>query len=102
MAHALINRLTAKPDQRGRLVEILIESGKVFDDNEDCLLYLVTESADDPNQVWVVDLWTSEDAHNEALEAGLDRSAVEEAMKLMEGPPEQIHAEPVGGKGLPN
>lgn len=74
----LINRLTAKPDQRQRVVEILLESGKVFDDNSDCLLYLVTESADDPNLIWVVDLWSSKDAHNQALQASLDQSKVEE------------------------
>jgi quinol monooxygenase YgiN len=101
MAHVLINKLTAKPDQRQRVVDILVESGQAFDDNADCLLYLVTESADDPNLIWVVDLWTSEEAHNSALEASLDQSKVKEAMSLMEGAPEQIKVRAVGGKGFP-
>ena len=69
MPHALLNRLTAKPGQRQRVVEILLESGKLFDDNPACLLYLVSESTDDPNLVWVIDLWTSQKAHAEALKA---------------------------------
>jgi quinol monooxygenase YgiN len=101
MAHVLLNRLTARPGQRQPLVEILLESGKLFDDNPACLLYLVSESADDPNLVWVVDLWTSQEAHAEALKARELRPFVERAMPLLEGPPEQLEVRPVGGKGLP-
>ena len=100
-AHVLLNRLTARPGQRQRLVEILLESGKLFDDNPACLLYLVSESADDPNLVWVVDLWTSQEAHAEALKAPELRPFVEQAMPLLEGAPEQFEVRPVGGKGLP-
>ena len=101
MPHVLLNRLTAKPGQRQRLVEILLESGKLFDDNPACLLYLVSESTDDPNLVWVIDLWTSQEAHAEALKAPELRPFVEQAMPLLEGMPDQIEVRPVGGKGLP-
>ena len=69
MTHVLLNRLTAKPGQRQRVVEILLESGRLFDDNPACLLYLVSEAVDEPDVVWVVDLWTDEEAHAEALKA---------------------------------
>lgn len=98
MEFALLNRLTAKPGQRERVVEILLESGKLFDDNSACRLYLVAESADDPNLVWVADLWTSEEEHTEALKAPAMRPFVEECMPLLEGMPEQIRVRPVGGK----
>jgi quinol monooxygenase YgiN len=100
-AHVLLNRLRARPSQRQRLVKILLESGKLFDDNPACLLYLVSESADDPNLVWVVDLWTSQEAHAEALKAPELRPFVEQAMPLLEGAPEQFEVRSVGGKGLP-
>jgi quinol monooxygenase YgiN len=98
MAHALLNRLTAKPGQRQRVVEILLESGKLFDDDPACLLYLVSESHDDPNLVWVVDLWTSQEAHAEALKAPELRPFIEQAMPLLEGMPEQIEVRAAGGK----
>jgi quinol monooxygenase YgiN len=90
MTHVLLNRLTAKPSQRRRVVESLLESGKLFDDNPACLLYLVSESTDDPNLVWVVDLWTSQEAHAEALKAPELRPYVEQAMSPLEDTPEQI------------
>jgi quinol monooxygenase YgiN len=99
--YGLLNKLTAKPDSRQRLVEILVESGKLFDGNPACLLYLVSESTDDPNLVWVADLWTSQEEHAEALTAPELRPFVEEAMPLLEGMPEQMEIRPVGGKGLP-
>ena len=98
MEFALLNRLTAKPGRRDRVIEILLESGKLFDDNSACRLYLVAESADDPNLIWVADLWTSEEEHAEALEAPDMRPFVEECMPLLEGMPEQIRVRPVGGK----
>ena len=101
MTHVLLNRLTAKPGQRQRVVEVLLESGRLFDDNPACLLYVVSESTDDPNLVWVIDLWTSEQAHAEALKAPELRPFVEKAMPLLEGMPEQMEVRAVGGKGLP-
>jgi quinol monooxygenase YgiN len=101
MAHVLLNRLTAKPGQRQRVVEILLESGRLFDDNPACLLYLVGESADEPDLIWVIDLWTSQEAHAEALKAPELGPFVQQAMPLLEGMPEQIEVHPAGGKGLP-
>lgn len=100
MAFALLNQLTTKPGQRDRVVAVLLESGRLFDDNLACILYLVSESADDPNLVWVVDLWTSKEAHAEALKAPELRPYVEQAMPMLEGMPKQIEIRPVGGKGL--
>ena len=83
------------------MVEILLESGKLFDDNPACLLYLVSEAGDDPNLVWVIDLWTSQEAHAEALQAPELRPFVEQATPLLEGMPEQIEVRLAGGKVPP-
>jgi quinol monooxygenase YgiN len=101
VTHVLLNQLTAKPGQRGRVVEILLESGKLFDDNPACLLYLVTEAADHPDRIWVIDLWTSKQAHTEALAAPELRPFVEQAIPLLEAMPTQIEVHAAGGKGLP-
>jgi len=63
------------------------------------LQYLVSESKEDPNVIWVTDLWTSEQEHAEALKVPELRPFVEESMQLLEGMPEQIQLRPVGGKG---
>jgi quinol monooxygenase YgiN len=101
MTYALLNKLTAKPGERHNVVDILLESGKLFDDNPACHLYLVSESADDADVIWVADLWTDQQAHTEALQAPELRPFIEKSMPLLEGMPEQIEIRPVGGKGLP-
>jgi quinol monooxygenase YgiN len=98
MKFALFNKLTAKPGQSGRVVELLIESGQLFNDNPACILYLVAESTDDPNVVWVADLWTSEQEHSDALKAPELRPYIEETIPLLERMPEQIAVRPMGGK----
>ena len=88
MEFVSLNQLTAKPGRRDRLVEILLESGRLFDDNPACRLYLVAESADEPSLVWVADLWTSEEEHAEALKVPEMRPFVEQVHALARGHPE--------------
>lgn len=99
MTYALLNRLTAVPGQRDRVIEVLLESGKLFDDNPACLLYLVSESVDDPDVIWVTDLWTNEQEHARALATPELKPFITEAMSLLAGRPEQIEIRPIGGKG---
>jgi quinol monooxygenase YgiN len=78
----------------------LIESGKLFDDNDACKLYLVAEAVDDPDTIWVIDRWLSQDEHERALKQPELRPFVEESLPPLVGMPEQIKIRPVGGKGL--
>jgi quinol monooxygenase YgiN len=101
MAYSLINKLTTKPGQRDRVTKILLDSMKLFDDNPACVSSIVHEAAEDPNVIWVTDLWTSKEEHEAALQAPELRPFVEAAMPLLEHMPEQTEVRPVGGKGLP-
>ena len=101
MTHALLNKLTAKPGKRDQVIQNLIESGTLFDDNAACVMYVVTESSDSPNDIWVFDLWTSGEAHAQALEAPELQPSIAETVPLLEGMPEQIEVRARGGKGLP-
>jgi quinol monooxygenase YgiN len=98
---ALLNKLTAKPGARARVVQLLVESGRLFDDNPACLLYLVGEARDDPDVIWVTDLWTSEAEHSEALKAPELRPYINETIPLLVGMPEQTPLRSASGK-LPN
>lgn len=101
MTYALLNRLTVKPGQRPAVVQHLLESGRVFDDNADCLLYLVTEPVDSPDDIWVIDLWTTKEEHTKALEAPEMQPHIAATMPLLEGTPQQVEVLARGGKGPP-
>jgi quinol monooxygenase YgiN len=102
MAYMLLNRLTATSGRRDEVVRNLTESGKRFDDNAACLLYLVAESADAPDEIWVVDLWTSESEHAHALQDPELQPYIADTTPLLEGMPQQIQVNARGGKGLPD
>lgn len=101
MTYGLLNKLTAKPGERGTVVEILLESGTRFTDNPACLMYMVSEAAGDPDTIWVTDLWTSKQEHVEALKDPELKPYIQQAMPLLEGMPEQIEINPRGGLGVP-
>jgi quinol monooxygenase YgiN len=98
MTFALLNHLTTKPGKRDEVVQHLVESGRAFDDNAACLLYLVVSPPDEPTTIWVVDLWTTEEAHVEALRDPSLRPHIEATLPLLEGMPEQTPLEVEGGK----
>ena len=98
MTYALLNELTTKPGARDEVVGHLVESGAVFDDDPECLLYLVSSPADESTTIWVVDLWTSEDAHARALRDPSLQPHVEATLPLLEGMPEQTPLDVRGGK----
>jgi quinol monooxygenase YgiN len=100
MAHVVLNHLTTKPGERDLVVQNLIESGRLFDDNAACLMYLVTEASDAPDEIWVFDLWTTEEEHTKALQARELQPFIAETMPLLEGMPEQIEVQARGGKGI--
>jgi quinol monooxygenase YgiN len=100
MTYGLLNKLTAKPGKRDEVMGILLESGKLLDDSA-CLMYMVSEAVDDPNVIYVTDLWTSKAKHEKALKTPELRPFVEKAVPLLAGMPEQTEIKPVGGVGVP-
>jgi quinol monooxygenase YgiN len=100
MTYGLLNKLTAKPGKRDEVIGILLESGKLLDD-PDCLMYMVSEAVDDPNVIYVTDLWTSKERHQQVMKTPELRPFIERTVPLLEGMPEQTETKPVGGIGIP-
>jgi quinol monooxygenase YgiN len=99
----LHGRLLAQPGQGDELEAILLESARLLESNEDCLLYVVSRQPDEPDAVWVTETWRSREAHRASLEDDEVRALIERAMPLIAALPERtIELRPVGGKGLPS
>jgi quinol monooxygenase YgiN len=96
--YCLINKITTKPDKRDEVIRIMLESGKPFDTNDNCLLYMVSKDTQSENVIWVLDVWNSYEAHEEAMAKSDMRQFVKEAIPLLQHRPEQFIIQPVGGK----
>lgn len=84
MTFANVGRLGVKPGKRDQLVEILTRpSGQMGEHG--CLLYEVGVNDDEPDAVFVSELWESAAAHAASLELETVRTAIAEAMPLLSG-----------------
>jgi quinol monooxygenase YgiN len=96
----MLGKLTALQGKGDELAEILLEAAGVLGADDACLLYVVNESADDPDTVWVAEAWRSQEAHRASLERDDVRALISRAGPLLAGSPEPIGVRPIGGKGV--
>jgi quinol monooxygenase YgiN len=65
-----------------------------------CELYVVNLSADEPDIVWVTEVWANEAASDRALSGDLGEAGIGDVVALLAGPPELVDLTPLGGPGL--
>jgi quinol monooxygenase YgiN/mannose-6-phosphate isomerase-like protein (cupin superfamily) len=95
-------RFTAQPGRGYDLADRLLRAADSLRDTPGCELYVINRVPEEPDVVWVTELWLSQDA----LEASLEQLATDEGRALLAelqamlaAPPERIDVEPVGGVG---
>jgi quinol monooxygenase YgiN len=97
----LHGRLLAVPGRGEELQAILLDAAQALEDDDDCLLYVISRQPDEPDAVWVTEAWTSQDAHRASLQDEATRALIQRAMPLIAELPERtVELRPVGGKGL--
>lgn len=84
MTYASIGTMGVKPGERDAVIEILVRSNPALKDIG-CLVYEVGGRDDDPDTVYVAEIWESEDAHAQSLELDSVKAAISEAMPLLTG-----------------
>jgi quinol monooxygenase YgiN/mannose-6-phosphate isomerase-like protein (cupin superfamily) len=87
----------AKPGQADALAERLLKVAEALRAVPGCELYIINRSPDDPNAVWVTELWSSQAELDAALEA-TDEAQIREVLALTDGF-ERIDLVPLGGVG---
>ena len=98
MTYLLINKLTTQPGKRNEVTQILLTSGAAFDDQEACLMSLVSHDTNEDDIVWVQDVWTDRAAHERAMADPRMQEYVRAAIPLLAGMPEQHEIVVAGGK----
>jgi quinol monooxygenase YgiN len=92
--------MEAQPGQRDALRDLLLEAADLVADLPGCDVWIVNTRPDDPNAIWVTEVWRSEADHAASL-AGEDvKAVIARARPLIAGFGERFTLEPVGGKGL--
>ena len=96
----LVGSFRAHPEQGEALAGLLLQAADALASNPDCELYLISRAAEDPELVWVTEVWASRDAHAASLEHERIRGLVAQARPLIADLGQRYELKPLGGKGL--
>ncbi|MER5647723.1 antibiotic biosynthesis monooxygenase [Streptosporangium sp. NPDC002524] len=94
--HGFHATMTARPGKGDELVAFLLDAPSLS--NEDCVVFLVSRSAGDPDIVSVTEGWTSEEAHGRFFATEEARALVAKLQPLLAGESRYTDEVPVGGK----
>jgi quinol monooxygenase YgiN len=95
----LQGRIVAQPGQADALAALLVESAALLGDDDGCLLYVVSRS-DEPDSIWVTEVWADRAAHDASLEDDRVRAIIARARPLVASFADRVELRPLGGKGL--
>jgi len=96
----MYGKVLAQPGRRNALLEVLLEAAKMLGDMPECELYIVNTAPDEPDAIWVTELWASEEAHDRSLKRDDVRALIQRGRPLIAGMGDQVRLTPVGGKGM--
>jgi quinol monooxygenase YgiN len=98
-------KMTAKPGQGDVLAQTMLEVSRSLHGTDGCTLYAINRVPGEPDMLWVTELWRDQaaiDASLAVLQTDSGRARMNEIMALLEGRPERLDLEPLGGVGIPD
>lgn len=93
-------RMVAQPGQGQALADTLLKVADGLRGAPGCELYVINASVDEPDTVWVTEVWADAEASDRALSGELGEVGIGEVLELLAGPPELVDLTPLGGAGL--
>jgi len=91
-------KATAKPGRADALAKRLLQVAEGLRTVPGCELYLINRSPEDPDVVWVTEVWTSQADVDASLQS-TDQAQIQEVLALTTGNWERIDVTPLGGVG---
>jgi quinol monooxygenase YgiN/quercetin dioxygenase-like cupin family protein len=96
-------KMTARAGQGPALVQLMLRVAEALRSTPGCELYVINRAPDEPDVVWVNELWLSHealDASLQQLNTDAGKAQLAEVSALLHRAPERIDVEPLGGVGF--
>jgi quinol monooxygenase YgiN len=93
-------RMVANPGDGPALAATLLRVAEGLRGAPGCEMYVINASADEPDTVWVTEVWSDAEASDRALSGELGQAGIGDVLALLDGPPELVDLLPLGGAGL--
>jgi len=97
----LYGKMKAVPGQRDALIAMLMQAADGLRALDECYVYIINTDPDDPDGIWVTEVWRSQADHQASLTLESTKALIAQARPLIAEISPQITVAPVGGKGLP-
>ena len=99
MAYGYLGTMRTQPGLRDEVVRMLVDGADALT-AVGCRLYVVSVSEDDPDCIWVNEVWESKEQHDASLQLPEVRAAIQATMPKLTGEftSQQLHV--VGGLGV--
>ncbi|MEI5906830.1 putative quinol monooxygenase [Bacillus spongiae] len=98
----LFVKFTVREGERDTLVNILLEAAESMQQLNECQIYLVNVSDDEPNSVFVYEVWSDENAHQASLSLEGTQLLIKRSKPIITGMERISTLQPKGGKGISN
>ena len=95
----LHGKMIAQPGQRDALLKILMNAAT--DGMPGCLMYVISTANDDPDGLWVTEIWRSQADHRASLDLDSVKTLIAAARPLIAGFSDRSEFTPLGGIGMP-
>jgi quinol monooxygenase YgiN/quercetin dioxygenase-like cupin family protein len=93
-------KAVAKPGQGDALAAKMVEVAQGLREAPGCRLYVVNRSKDDPDEIWITELWQSQELLDAALTTPEARAGIPAVLDLVqEGGFDRIDLDPLDGVG---
>ena len=97
---SLFNKFTLQEGKRDTMVEILLEAAQSMKEVEGCEIYIVNISENEPNAVYVYEVWRDEKAHQASLTLKASQTVINRAKPIISGIERISTLKAIGGKGI--
>jgi quinol monooxygenase YgiN len=99
MLYGYSGTMKTRPGHRDDVVELLLAGVDVLAD-VGCEAYLVAVSPDDPDTIWVTEVWQSRQHHEDSLQLPDVKATIAKAMPMLTGEFAGHETAVVGGLGV--
>lgn len=100
--YGLFGNMRAHPGKRDALLEHMLHAAELLRDLEGCYHYVIGSDPQDPDGIWISEVWRSREDHRASLTLDAVRQSITVARPLIADMPQHFEYTPLGGKGLPD
>lgn len=97
---SLFGKFLVQEGEQETMVNILLEAAESMKNLDDCKLYLVSTSEEEPDAVYVYEVWENENAHQASLTLEATQTLIKRAKPIIIGMERINTLNARGGKGI--